>query len=148
MSVTMFVYIEDTDRQLRLRTKAASSVSSKTADTCMYVDTCTHAFSHCTLIFITVRSPVQSTHISMHMGYVYYYNCHIVIITIIIIIIRCVKMFPPKTREDVGMVQCVPARLNYLAENRRNKEEGWSMQRVGPAGPCNKEGPVHAKPRS
>ena len=22
----------------------------------------------------------------------------------------CVKMFPPKTRADVGMVQCVPAR--------------------------------------
>ena len=50
-------------------------------------------------------------------------------------------MFPPKTRADVGMVQCVPARYGETTwrKNRRNKEEGRSMQR---------RGPVHAKPRS
>ena len=50
-------------------------------------------------------------------------------------------MFPPKTRADVGMVQCVPARYGKTTwqKNRRNKEEGQSTQRGGPAGPCNKE---------
>ena len=50
-------------------------------------------------------------------------------------------MFPPKTRADVGMVQCVPARYGKTTwqKNRRNMEEGRSMQRGGPAGPCNKE---------
>ena len=50
-------------------------------------------------------------------------------------------MFPPKTRPDVGMVQCVPARYGKTTwwKNRRNKEEGRSMQRGGPVGPCNKE---------
>ena len=50
-------------------------------------------------------------------------------------------MFSPKTRADVGMVQCVPARYGKTTwrKNRRNKEE---------AGPCNKGGqPIHAKPR-
>ena len=55
-----------------------------------------------------------------------------------------VKMFPPKTRADVGMVQCVPARYGKTTwrKNRRNKEERWSMQRGGggAVGPCNKEG--------
>ena len=46
-----------------------------------------------------------------------------------------------KTRADVGMVQCVPARYGKTTwrKNRRNKEEGRPMQRVGPARPCNKE---------
>ena len=50
-------------------------------------------------------------------------------------------MFPPKTRGDVGMMQCVPARYGKTTwrKNRRNKEEGRSMQRGGPLGPCNKE---------
>ena len=59
---------------------------------------------------------------------------------------RVCKMFPPKTRADVGMVQCVPARYGKTTwrKNRRNKEERWSMQRGGGqsvhatrrAGPC------------
>ena len=53
----------------------------------------------------------------------------------------CVKMFPPKTRADVGMVQCVSrAQQTTWRKNRRNKEEGRSMQRRGQL--------VHAKPRS
>ena len=46
-------------------------------------------------------------------------------------------MFPPRTRADVGMVQCVPARYGKTTwrKNRRNKEEGRSMQRGGPACP-------------
>ena len=50
-------------------------------------------------------------------------------------------MFPPKTKADVGKVQCVPARYvkTTWRKNCRNKEEGRSMQRRGPAGPCNKE---------
>ena len=51
------------------------------------------------------------------------------------------KMFPSKTRADVGMVQCVPARYGKTTwqNNRRNKEERRSMQRGGAVGPCNKE---------
>ena len=50
-------------------------------------------------------------------------------------------MFPPETRADVGMVQCVPARYGKTTwqKNRRDKEEGRYMQRGGPVGPCNKE---------
>ena len=53
----------------------------------------------------------------------------------------CVKMFPPKTRADVRMVQCVPARYGKATrrKNRSNKEEGQFMQRGGTVGPCNKE---------
>ena len=42
-------------------------------------------------------------------------------------------MFPPKTRADVGMVQCVPARYGKTIwwKNRKNKEEGRSMQNPG-----------------
>ena len=50
-------------------------------------------------------------------------------------------MFPLKTRADVGIVQCVPARYGKTTwrKNRRNKEEGRFMQRGGPVGPYNKE---------
>ena len=52
-------------------------------------------------------------------------------------------MFPPKTRADVRMVQCVPARYGKTTwrKNRSNKEEGQYMQRRGggAVGPCNKE---------
>ena len=50
-------------------------------------------------------------------------------------------MFHLKTRADVGMVQCVSARYGKTTwqKNHRNKEEGRSMQRGRPAGPCNKE---------
>ena len=50
-------------------------------------------------------------------------------------------MFPPKTRADVGMVQCIPARYGKTTwrKKRSNKEEGRSMQREGAVGPCNKE---------
>ena len=54
-------------------------------------------------------------------------------------------MFPPKTRTDVRMVQCVPARYGKTTwrKNRSNKEEGRLMQRggggEGAVGPCNKE---------
>ena len=59
-------------------------------------------------------------------------------------------MFPPKTRADVGMVQCVPARYGKTTwrKNRRNKEEHWSMQREGASRSMQQGGPVHAKPRS
>ena len=47
-------------------------------------------------------------------------------------------MFPPKTRADVRMVQCVPARYGKTTwrKNRSNKlkEEGQSMQRGGGGG--------------
>ena len=48
----------------------------------------------------------------------------------------CIKMFPPKTRADVRMVQCVPARYGKTTwrKNRSNKEEGRSMQRGGGGG--------------
>ena len=50
-------------------------------------------------------------------------------------------MFPPKSRADVGMVQCVPARYGKTTwrKNRSDKEERQSMQREGAVGPCNKE---------
>ena len=62
--------------------------------------------------------------------------------TLAIATYRCVKLFPPKTRADVGMVQCVseghgkPPGRKTIGTRRRG-------------GPC-KEGaqPVHAKPRS
>ena len=42
-------------------------------------------------------------------------------------------MFPPKTRADVGMVQCVPAKYGKTTwqKKRRNKEEGRSMKNPG-----------------
>ena len=45
-------------------------------------------------------------------------------------------MFPPKTRADVRMVQCVPARYGKTTwrKTRSNKEEGRSMQRGGGGG--------------
>ena len=57
-------------------------------------------------------------------------------------------MFPPKTRADVGMVQCVPEKYGKTTwqKNHRNKEEGQFMQRGGAAGPCNKEGQSMQRP--
>ena len=53
----------------------------------------------------------------------------------------CVKLFPPKTRADVGMVQCV-------AEGH-GKPPGRKNIDTRRASPCKEEGqPVHAKPRS
>ena len=62
-------------------------------------------------------------------------------------------MFPPKTRADVRMVQCVPARYGKTTwrKNHSNKEEGRSMQREGGGGgswSMQQGGPVHTKPRS
>ena len=64
----------------------------------------------------------------------------------------CVKMFPPKTRADVRMVQCVPARYGKTTWRKKcsNKEEGRSMQRGGGGSWSMQQGggPVHTKPRS
>ena len=68
----------------------------------------------------------------------------------------CVKLFPPKIRADVRMVQCVPARYGKTTWriNRSNKEEGRSMQRGaggGGGGSWSVQqggGPVNTKPRS
>ena len=58
------------------------------------------------------------------------------------LIIRCVKMFPPKTRTDVGMVQCV-------AEGHGKPPGRKTVGTRRRAGSCKEEGqPVHAKPRS
>ena len=51
-------------------------------------------------------------------------------------------MFPPKTRTDVGMVQCV-------AEGHGKPPGRKTVGTRRRAGPCKEEGqPVHAKPRS
>ena len=51
-------------------------------------------------------------------------------------------MFPPKTRADVGMVQCVTERHGKPPSR---KTVGTRRR----ADPCKEEGqPVHAKPRS
>ena len=50
-------------------------------------------------------------------------------------------MFPPKTRADVGMVQCV--------SEGHGKPPGRKTVGTRRGGPCKEEGqPVHAKPRS
>ena len=53
---------------------------------------------------------------------------------------RCVKMFPPKTRANVGMVQC--------ASEGHGKPTGRKTVRTRRrAGPCKEGGqPVHTKP--
>ena len=66
-------------------------------------------------------------------------------VLVTLIVKGCVKMFPPKTRANVGTVQCVPARYS---KTTGGKTFGTRRR----ASPCNKlkeEGlSMHAKPGS